>query len=74
MLLGKRNKAGIEVHHPEWVRDIYTLWLGIPLCVEHHRSKNGIHGLSRRGFENRYKLSEMDMVGCTIKLFNEASQ
>ena len=30
----------------------------IPLCLEHHRGNNGIHGLGRRGFEAKFSTTE----------------
>lgn len=70
IILGKRVKAQ-EVHHPEFIRDGLSDWMGIPLTIDMHRGANGIHGLSRRGFERRYKVTEMDLIAATIKLFNE---
>lgn len=37
------------------------------LCWDHHQGKNGIHGLGTRGFYNRYKLNEMDLVDMTVE-------
>jgi len=39
-------------------------WLVIPLCVEHHAGKNGIHG---HGFEAMTKLTEIDLLAATIE-------
>ena len=30
----------------------------IPLCPEHHRGNNGIHGLGRKGFERKWNTTE----------------
>lgn len=54
-------------HHIESVRDEISDWLVLPLCTDHHTGANGVHGLRRRGFEARYKLSELDLLGLTIK-------
>ena len=40
--------------------------LTIPLCPEHHTGNDGIHGLGRRGFEARYKTTELDLLAQTI--------
>ena len=55
----------VEAHHVG-TGDERTDWLVVPLCVEHHRGATGVHGLSRRGFERRYKLTDLMMVGMTL--------
>jgi hypothetical protein len=37
------------------------------LCREHHQGPNGIHGLRRRGFEMRYKLTSIDLLALQAK-------
>jgi hypothetical protein len=56
-----------EVHHIESIRDGLSDFAAIPLCTAYHRGANGVHQLSRRGFERRYKLSEIDLLAATIK-------
>ena len=29
----------------------------LPLCPEHHRGNNGLHGLGIKGFERKYEIS-----------------
>lgn len=58
----------VEAHHVESVRDDLSLYATVPLCKPHHTGPNGIHGLSRRGFEMRYKLSAVDLLALTVKL------
>lgn len=41
-------------------------YLVVPLCPEHHQGQSGLHGLGTRGFEARYKLSELDLLALTI--------
>lgn len=43
-------------------------FLTVPLCPEHHTGATGIHGLRARGFERRYKLSELDLLAMTLEL------
>lgn len=38
-----------------------------PLCEAHHVGPNGFHGLGRRGFETRYRLSELDLLAITLR-------
>ena len=56
-----------EVHHVESVRDEMSDYATVPLCQEHHRGATGVHGLRRRGFEMRYKLSDVDLLAMTAK-------
>lgn len=51
-------------HHLESIRDENTSYACVPLCDEHHKE---LHRLSRRGFEAKYKLSPIDMLGLTVK-------
>ena len=30
----------------------------IPLCLEHHRGNNGIHGMGRKAFERKFNTTE----------------
>lgn len=66
-LLGLRTPA--ELHH---IREDQGLskrasdFLVVPLCTEHHRGQTGFHGLGRRAFEQRYKLTELDLLALTI--------
>jgi hypothetical protein len=41
----------------------------IPLCHEHHQGDSGYHGLGKRAFEERYKLTELDLLEMTEKRF-----
>jgi hypothetical protein len=56
-----------EVHHVESIRDGLSEWAKVGLCFEHHQGQNGIHKLSRRGFEMRYKLSQIDLLALQAK-------
>src|SRR4051812_47519641 len=57
-LLTGEKVYGCELHHLESVRDGMSEWLVVPLSPDMHRGPNGMHGLSRRGFYNRYKLDD----------------
>lgn len=56
-----------EAHHLESVRDGVSDYAAVPLCAEHHRGATGVHGLRRRGFEARYKLSDVDLLALTVR-------
>lgn len=34
----------------------------IPLCPEHHRGNTGLHGMGRKAFERKYRVTELDLV------------
>lgn len=56
-----------EVHHVESTRDELSDFAVVPLCAEHHRGATGVHGLHRRGFESRYKLTDVDLLAMTAR-------
>lgn len=51
-----------HLHHVESVRDELSDCLVVPCCIEIHEGAGGIHGLHRRGFERRYKVTELKMI------------
>jgi hypothetical protein len=57
--------APAEVHHIEHGKSDF---LTVPLCSEHHRGASGLHGLSPRGFNTRWKLSELDLLAFTLEM------
>ena len=42
-------------------------FLTVALCYSHHQGAIGIHGLGRRAFEARYKVTELELVARTIQ-------
>jgi hypothetical protein len=64
----------VHAHHLESVRDGTSDYATVSLCEQHHTGPNGIHGLSRRGFEARYKLTEIDLLAMTIRLLEKAGR
>ena len=65
--LGLAQSTETEAHHLESVRDEHSDWATVSVCQEHHRGPNGVHGLSRRAFEMRYRLSPVDLIALTIR-------
>ena len=57
----------VSVHHIEDVRDENSDYATVALCHEHHQGSQGVHHLSRRGFEMRFKLSQLDLLKLTIR-------
>lgn len=62
---------GCEAHHPESIRDEISDWICCALCPEHHTGGSGVHGLRRRGFEARWKLTEMDLIALTVREYHK---
>lgn len=67
--MGMEQSDPTEAHHVESVRDSNSDYGVAALCVEHHRGGTGVHGLGRRGFVNRYSLSDVDIIALTIKAY-----
>lgn len=59
------------IHHIESIRDALSAYAIVPLCYDHHQGPNGVHGLSRRGFEARYKLTEIDLLALVNRELNK---
>ena len=71
LIEGKRVPCE-EVHHIESARDELSPFLIVPLSWRYHsrNSPISIHALSRRGFERRYKVSELDLLAKTQELLS----
>lgn len=57
-----------ELHHlgdPEERDDLNQ----VGLCREHHQGPTGVHGLRRREFHRRYKLSDLQMLAIQRRLY-----
>jgi hypothetical protein len=72
--LGLPPTFPVSGHHLESVRDALSEYAQVPLCPTHHVGPDGVHGLSRRGFEARYKLSQIDLLALTIKALEKAGK
>jgi hypothetical protein len=57
-----------ELHHAGEATERND-WAQVPLCREHHQGPTGVHGLHRRSFESRYKLSDVKMLAITRQLY-----
>ena len=70
LMLEGRTVSSEELHHVESTRDELSEYLVIPLSVAYHSRSSpiSIHTLSRRGFERRYKISELRMLAKTLEL------
>ena len=65
-----------EIHH---LRDGHGMSqrapnnLTIGLCAWHHRSKEGFHGMGKRGFEATYNVTERELLDMTDGLLGVAA-
>ena len=66
-VMGMVQESGTEAHHIESVRDGVSDYATAALCHLHHQGSQGVHHLSRRGFEMRFKLSDIDLIALTIR-------
>lgn len=57
-----------ELHHvgPADERDDTNQ---VPICHEHHEGATGVHGLHRREFHRRYRLSDLQMLAIARRLY-----
>jgi hypothetical protein len=62
--------GGVQLHHVESIRDGLSEWAVVPLCEYHHTGAGGVHGLGRRGFVARYKLTDIDLLAMVAKELN----
>lgn len=69
-VMGMPQSTPTAAHHVESVRDDVSDYATVALCYEHHQGKGGVHSLSRRGFEMRYRLSSVDMLAMTYRLLD----
>ena len=60
-----------SIHHVESIRDGLSDYAIVPLCPDHHQGPNGVHGLRRRGFEMRYKLTDIDLLAMVTRELNK---
>jgi hypothetical protein len=42
-------------------------FLTVCLCPEHHLGASGLHGLGTKGFQTRYRLSELDLLAMQLE-------
>jgi hypothetical protein len=64
---GPHEPGPVELHHLReggWGKGGYLTL--IPLCVEHHRGKTGVHGLGTKGFSKAYGLTQRDLLNWTL--------
>ena len=65
--LGETPAERLHLREDQGLGQRASHFLTVPLCQEHHRGRSGFHGLGRRGFYQRYKLDELDLVALTLE-------
>jgi len=51
-----------ELHHCRRHGSVRATSKVLPLCPEHHRGNNGVHGLGVKGFERKYQTSYEELL------------
>ena len=46
----------------------------IPLCVDHHTGKNGVHGMGREEFTTLYGISEIQLLEIVLNRLMETEK
>lgn len=65
-----RDTRGVHVHHireGQGAAQRASDFLTVALCPDCHQGPNGVHGLGRKGFYARYKITELDLLADTIE-------
>ena len=60
---GPHEPGPVELHHLReggWGKGGYRTL--IPLCVNHHRGKEGVHGLGTKGFSAHHGFTQRDLL------------
>jgi hypothetical protein len=68
-LHGWHEPGPVELHHQReggWGKGNYKTL--IPLCIEHHRGKTGIHGMGTKGFVAHYGFTQQDLLDQALGL------
>jgi len=67
-LHGPHNPGPVELHHLRsggWGKGDYKTL--IPLCVEHHRGKTGVHGLGTKAFDRMSGTTQQELLTWTLE-------
>ena len=62
------GESPAEVHHPRTGTGAGRRAAhgdAIPLCVQHHRGSEGIHGMGRKAFERHFGVTETELTAQT---------
>ena len=73
-LHGPHDPGPVEIHHRRAGTGAgrrSSHWDALPLCVEHHRGKTGVHGMGTKAFVRHYGVTEQELVDEVYQLLNE---
>ena len=71
---GPHDPGPVELHHPRAGAGMARRssdWDVIPLCVEHHRGRTGVHGLGTKGFPKHHGFDEADLLADVRSLIQD---
>lgn len=71
-LYGPHDPAPVELHHLRadgWGKGGYKTL--IPLCYEHHRGDEGVHGLGTKGFAKHYGFDQQELLDWALDQLNK---
>lgn len=71
-IMGTPQEGPTFAHHVESVRDGLSDYATVALCHWHHQGAGGVHTLSRRVFQMRYGLSDVDLIALTVRALDRA--
>lgn len=67
-IYGQHPGGNVELHHLRtggWGKGSYLTL--IPLCVNHHRGKEGIHTLGTKAWERHFEVSQQDLLNQVLE-------
>jgi hypothetical protein len=70
MHIHRKPVYGVQVHHireGQGAAQRADHMLTVALCSDCHMGPGGVHGLGRKGFYARYKLTELDLLAMTLE-------
>lgn len=71
-MYGPHDPGPVELHHLReggWGKGDYRTL--IPLCVEHHRGRTGVHGLGTKGFPKQYGFGQRDLLDDALRMIEK---
>ena len=74
-LFGPHEPGPVELHHLRtggWGKGDYKTL--IPLCVNHHRGNEGIHGMGTKGFDQHYPFTQADLLDDALRLSGQQKE
>lgn len=70
---GPHAPGPVELHHLRtggWGKGEYTTL--IPLCINHHRGREGVHGMGTKAFDRAYGFTQQDLLNDALLMTGQA--